>query len=146
MTKKKFVPILCMDFDGVLHSYKTGWQGPRTIPDPPVPGALAWVVNTVRSGKMRVAVYSSRSRYLFGRWKMKEWIWYWLQWDVGLTKKEAFDILAEISFPNYKPPAMVSIDDRAIRFTGEFPPLEHLLASKPWNKKGVTIGGREVSP
>lgn len=143
---KKFVPILCLDFDGVLHSYTSGWQGPRTINDPPVQGALTWLVNTVQSGKMRVHIYSSRSRYWFGRAAMRAWLKRWLfNMNTGLDAVGVEDVLSQITFPKYKPPAMVSIDDRAIRFTGTFPPLEQLLQSKPWNKKGVTIGGRVVT-
>ncbi len=33
-------PILCVDFDGVIHSYTSGWQGER----------LAWVVSTLEYG------------------------------------------------------------------------------------------------
>ena len=28
-------PILCLDFDGVVHSYTSGWKGADVIPDPP---------------------------------------------------------------------------------------------------------------
>lgn len=36
-------PILCVDFDGVIHSYTSGWQGETIIADPPVKGALKWL-------------------------------------------------------------------------------------------------------
>lgn len=45
-------------------------------------------------------------------------------------------VVKEISWPLFKPPAMVTIDDRAITFTGEWPSIDALLAFKPWNKKG----------
>src|SRR5882672_3079773 len=36
-------PILCLDFDGVLHSYSSGWKGADVIPDAPTPGMAAFL-------------------------------------------------------------------------------------------------------
>ena len=36
-------PIICVDFDGVIHSYTSGWKGIDVIPDDPVPGAIEWL-------------------------------------------------------------------------------------------------------
>ena len=43
--KKLKKKILAIDFDGVLHSYTSGWKGARSIPDPPVYGSLDWLTD-----------------------------------------------------------------------------------------------------
>ena len=44
-------------------------------------------------------------------------------------------VVNEIEWPWFKPPALVSIDDRAIQFTGEWPRVDDLLAFRPWNRR-----------
>lgn len=160
MAKKKTLPILCVDFDGVIHSYKSGWKGPRCIPDPPVDGAFEFLVSAVEH--FQVCIYSSRSRYLFGRWAIKRWIkerfeeytikctedkvyvspiWVWIGKHWGMEpfphdiREGARALIRNIKFPTRKPAAFLQIDDRAMTFTGVFPAPEDLLKFKPWNKK-----------
>ena len=45
--------------------------------------------------------------------------------------------LADIKWPTEKPPAMITIDDRALTFDGTWPDLDALLAFKPWNKRNA---------
>lgn len=40
-----------------------------------------------------------------------------------------------VEWPTEKPPAHLSIDDRALLFTGEWPTMEFMESFKPWNKK-----------
>lgn len=63
---------LCIDFDGVIHSYKSGWKGISIIPDDPVSGALEWIVSLFENG-YQPCIYSSRSKSWFGRRSMKAW-------------------------------------------------------------------------
>ncbi len=126
-------PILCLDFDGVLHSYTSGWKGADVIPDPPVPGAIDFLRRAVE--KFEVHIFSSRSNQAGGGVAMRAWLGNHIiaaEPEILLQDPPWF---AAIKWPLEKPPAQVTIDDRAITFTGEWPDLEVLLAFKPWNKK-----------
>lgn len=50
------------------------------------------------------------------------------------TSYPDFDTVFNIQFPTEKPPAMVTLDDRALTFTGVWPGMDTLLNFKPWNK------------
>lgn len=147
--------ILCLDFDGVIHSYTSGWKGATCIPDTPVEGALEFIANAVNY--FEVNIYSSRSRYLFGRRAMKKWLynayfslgikntpkWVYrqvtpnafadpwqeeLDWGIG-------ELIRKIKFPSKKPAAFLLIDDRCICFNGKFPSVEEIQKFIPWYKK-----------
>lgn len=129
-------PILCLDFDGVIHSYTSGWKGADVIPDPPVPGALEFMKAALEH--FDVAVFSSRSNQPGGIAAMKDWL---IQNDradeehpTGTGVWEAV-LDGVIRFPLEKPAAFVTIDDRAITFDGTWPKLNVLLSFKPWNEK-----------
>ena len=49
--------------------------------------------------------------------------------------KEAHAVAVQIKMARYKPPAFLTIDDRAIQFTGIFPDPKDLLDFVPWNKQ-----------
>ena len=163
-------PILSVDFDGVIHSYSSGWKGPRTIPDPPVAGAFDFL--TLALERFDVAIYSSRSHQWGGRRAMRRWMneqasieilriadsgtdWclkgseekypliIWLKKEETMgpfdeaVDQAAWSFVNALQWPQYKPPAMISIDDRAIQFDGNWPSVDELLKFKPWNKKEV---------
>jgi hypothetical protein len=135
-------PILCIDFDGVIHSYISGWKGPRNIPDPPVRGAIKWLRSLLSDPESvcclapryldyDVQIYSSRSRYIGARWAMKKWLRSEFKMD-GYSG----DLVELIKFPTKKPQASILIDDRGYRFQGHFPTVEEMKGMlKPWNKK-----------
>lgn len=132
-------PILCVDFDGVIHSYTSGWRGAHFIPDPPVPGALQFLIDAVKV--FNVHIYSSRSKEDAGIKAMESWIDYWFDkefgWDKGVDAVSAANsVRNELVFSNEKPAAFLTIDDRAVCFDGDWSKLlpEELLKFKPWNK------------
>ena len=123
-------PILCLDFDGVVHSYASGWKGADVVPDPPVEGAIAFMLGALHH--FEVVIFSSRSNQPGGISAMKAW----LREHAGQCWHEtpAGPGIEDVSFVTEKPPALVTIDDRAITFTGTWPAIETLKGFKPWNK------------
>ncbi|MBY0526931.1 MAG: hypothetical protein K2R98_26290 [Gemmataceae bacterium] len=95
---------VCLDFDGVLHSYLSGWRGAEVIPDPPIHGTRDAVVRLRQ--QYRVVVYSSRCSTLEGRRAIELWL---RKHDIQV------DEVCE-----HKPPALVYVDDRAIPFRGDW--------------------------
>lgn len=132
-------PIIAVDFDGVIHSYISGWKGAHVILDPPVPGAIEWLMTFLPKPKVGkkepkayhgpvVQIYSSRSKSWAGRQAMKKWLI-----DNGLPKEYISQEI--LKFPSMKPSAWLTIDDRAICFKGTFPTKEEMMDFVPWNKK-----------
>lgn len=117
-------PILGLDFDGVCHSYASGWKGAATIPDAPVEGTFDALKDY--ADHFELNVYSARSNQEGGIQAMRDWF-----------EKHEPGITNILRFPTDKPPAFVSIDDRVITFTGQWPSVEMLQAFKPWNAKNV---------
>lgn len=119
--------ILVLDFDGVIHSYKSGWQGATTISDDPVPGALEFLA--VATTEFEVHVLSSRSGEPGGIEAMKLWLWGHARRLPGYE-----DWIQKIKWPTIKPPAFLTIDDRAMCFKGTWPSIYELATFKPWHQ------------
>jgi hypothetical protein len=136
-------PILCIDFDGVLHGYESGWKGAGVANDPPVPGAANFLLEA--TAHFTVAIYSTRSKSLAGRACMRRYVREHLDTFTSMSSRHTGDLVSEmIRWPWFKPPAAVTIDDRALTFTGVWPRITELQAFKPWNKGGQPPPDRKI--
>ena len=129
-------PTLVLDFDGVLHSYLSGWKGAGVIPDPPVAGAFEFLREAV--GHFTVAIFSSRSNQPGGIPAMQAWLAHWALAELPPDADRSF--LDAVQWPAEKPLAFVLLDDRAITFTGAWPSIQTLKAFQPWYKKAPPSG------
>lgn len=127
---------VALDFDGVLHSYTSGWTGYEPT-DPPVPGAKEAVEALLAAGA-EVVVFSTRADTQEGAEATAAW-------------------LAQYGFPEVqvtamKPKAVAYIDDRAVSFRGDW---DDALAQanelvelhdRPWRPKPIPILEDEPEP
>lgn len=131
MSEKKYT--VCVDFDGVLHAYTSPWVNAHTIPDPPVVGAIEWLWNMVQ--KFEVVIFSTRCKTLRGRWAMTRWL---RKYAGNLYHEDGCGGIGieDVKFSKSKPPALIYLDDRAIRFTGpdSWPTADDVHRARPWNK------------
>lgn len=114
-----FRPTVVFDFDGVIHSYISGWQGSETaIQDPPVSG-IKEAIDHIRAAGYRVVVVSTRCRSVEGQYAIAHWL--------RENRIEVDNITPE------KPPAICYIDDRALTFDGHPETLlERIVNFRPW--------------
>lgn len=122
---------VCLDFDGVVHSYTSPWIDALTIPDPIVPDVIEFISDCIDAG-ITVAIHSSRSHTLGAIEAMKEWLENEMM--PYMARECAESIVSQIEFPEHKPPAQIYIDDRGYHFNGKFPRIEWIKAFKPWNR------------
>ena len=130
----QFKPIICIDFDGVIHSYERGWQD-GTIYGTVTPGFFEWVEQC--RDHFKLVIYSSRSKTDEGVMAMGHWLHEQRNaWIKAGGQRDPVKPL-EIEFAHEKPPAWLTIDDRCIRFEGRWDWLrpEVLRDFKPWNAK-----------
>lgn len=125
-------PDICVDFDGVLHSYKSGWKGADVVTDGPVDGACAWLHEMTKH--FTVNIFSSRSHQPGGIYAMRQALRRWLIEDLGEDGKIVY---VRLEFPAYKPPALWSLDDRGVTFEGDFSAfdVDTIRQFRPWNKR-----------
>ena len=140
---------ISVDFDGVIHSYTTPWVKPHIIPDPPVEGAITWLSQMVQH--FNVVIFSTRCRTWRGRRAMRRWLreHSGFMWDN--SKCQHVEVsggemrwrpasghgLEEVRFSYTKVPALIYLDDRAVRFDGPgtFPTRNAIHQQYvPWNK------------
>ncbi len=111
-----------LDFDGVIHSYSSGWKGADQIPDLPTPGVREAIARLRET--YTVVVISSRCHQPGGIEAIRAWL-----------GRHGIEVDA---VSNDKPPHIVVVDDRALRFEGDWAAVIAGIpaASVPWNKKG----------
>ena len=127
-------PILCLDFDGVLHSYTSDWQGTAVIPDPPVEGAFEALYKYHEA--FDIYVFSARSSAPVGVEAMRNWMARWDETyrnEAPAGERPDYSVVDHIHFVTKKPPAHVTLDDRVITFKGKWPSVKTLQNFKPWN-------------
>lgn len=114
--------IVVVDFDGVIHSYRTRWIKETVIPDPPVDG-VAEGIQKLRK-KFKVLVKSVRCMMSdAGLEAVKKYLEEWKITVDGVVKEIPHN-------------ASLIIDDRVMTFKGDWSDsfLDQVENFKPWNK------------
>jgi hypothetical protein len=116
---------ISVDFDGVVNSYRSGYNEGRLV-DPPVDGAFDFLRLLIKSG-YQVVIHSARFNEVEPILQVRAWFC-----KHGLDR----GFVDALVMTAIKPKAEVYLDDRAVRFEGKFPKLDELAElSTPWHKR-----------
>jgi hypothetical protein len=130
--------IICVDFDGVVHDYMDGWRD-GSVYGNAVPGFFEWALSAKEH--FDLVIYSSRSKTEDGILAMQQWMVE--QWKIFIVSEAGREVNQSLiwnlfKYANEKPPAWLTIDDRALCFNGNWSDpnfsVEAMRSFKPWNK------------
>jgi hypothetical protein len=91
---------VAVDFDGVIHTYASGWTGYEPT-DGPEPGALEFIERLISDG-YRVVIMSSRAHTADGRRHIQRWL---LRYGFPVLEVTAQKVMA-----------VAYVDDRAVPY------------------------------
>jgi hypothetical protein len=135
------IPTIAVDFDGVIHSYTSGWKGATVIPDPPTDSQVIRRLHEY-CDHFNVCISSARSKEPGGIEAMRDWFDRWESkhdWELldaeALRATHRMPLSKRLWFPIVKPSAFVTIDDRAIQFTGVLPSVGEIEGFKTWQQQ-----------
>ena len=78
---------------------------------------------------------------------MAQWLGRWsVDPEHGMPGDFDHGAWGALQWPTEKPAAFITIDDRALTFTGVWPAIETLLSFKPWNKGDTASDRGQPSP
>lgn len=109
---------VAVDFDGVIHSYVSGWEGADVISDAPVPGAIDFLNELAEH--FTVVIFTTRAAHEGAPEAISDWLT-----EHGFSP-DSYTITAT------KGPAIFYLDDRAWRFRGVFPTMQQIRRAYPW--------------
>lgn len=127
-------PTICIDFDGVIHSYEHGWRNGE-IYGTVTPGFFEWA--SAMKNAFKLVIYSSRSRDVDMKAAMYRWLQIqWQHWIQIVGANGDYVTYGDFEFAHEKPSAFMTIDDRCICFDGDWSKItaDRIFNFKPWNK------------
>ena len=125
-------PTICIDFDGVVHSYEHGWRNGE-IYGTVTKGFFEWAQKM--KDHFTLVIYSSRSKDIDDRGNMYRW--FRDRWNEWMRASQNVTLhIDDFTFAHEKPSAFITIDDRCICFGGDWSKItaESIFNFKPWNK------------
>ena len=111
---------VCVDFDGTIHQYN-GCKGAEMF-EGPIDGAKDFLWDLSR--RFKVVIFTTRRAVL-----VREWL---IKWGMSEFVADVTDV---------KPPAVAYVDDRAVRFEGDFGVALREVGRQPWWKGTGSDGG-----
>lgn len=104
---------ISIDFDGVIHAYREGWQD-GSIYDKPVEGAFEALRELMK--KYSVVIFTSRDAEQVADWLFERGD-FRVTWEFpGDTSLKFWNTQSHLYVTNRKLPSIAYIDDRGIRF------------------------------